>query len=161
MKESERCPHCGRLPLPNKRNIEEVQELFLKRIMGRIYANPKYKGNMRDLAFTKAEVKKLLDLFEWKSIWSNESRDITLTRINKELPLSFKNCMVVTITEAFGVTPDYVINKAKDLHRKYVPEPETDTKRPAEEETPREKSKSPRLEEPLTAETSLEALLTC
>ena len=70
-----------------------------------------------DRKFKIADARIILDEFNHKSIWSGKTEKLTITRIDKTLPLTINNAMVVTINEALRHPPLSVLHKASQIHK--------------------------------------------
>ena len=78
--------------------------------MSRLYARERRR------TFTINDARKTLRKFGYKSIWNGEAESLTITRIDKTIPLTRENAMVVTTAEALRHTPPAVLDRAKKIH---------------------------------------------
>ena len=115
-KHIKRCPHCQRLPLPEPSREEKVFALQAQAtaIFNRLYC---FKEN----TFTIDNVKTILEAFGHKSVISGKNGDLTLAKINDNMPLALDNMILVTVAECFiGMFPESAKENAKQIASKIV-----------------------------------------
>lgn len=109
-----RCPTCGRLPLPplNEKTLDMTLDAKVTVIYKRLY---RYK----DRYITRNQIRKILEIFDCKSVVSGETGDLTLKKIDLDRPYEYSNVVLVTIAECFRSLPDEAILKARSIIKKH------------------------------------------
>lgn len=106
------CPSCGNIVIPTARLQQEAH--LIRKIMTRLYARE------RDRKFTMDDARETLRRFQQKSIWGGGSDSLTITRIDKTIPLTLQNAMVLEVPEAFRHAPPWVMEHAKAIHEQHI-----------------------------------------
>ena len=81
-------------------------------IMSRVHVRPR---THRCAGFDLTCVHAVLEAFGHKSVWSEETSDHTIVRIDRAKPLDVGNAMVLQVREANRHVPANIIAKAKEI----------------------------------------------
>jgi len=84
-------------------------------IMSRIHTRPRAT---KSPGFNLLAVQAVLCTFRHRSVWSDSTDDLTITRIDRSKPLSLTNAMVLQVREVNRKAPSAVLAKAEAMAAK-------------------------------------------